>query len=265
MASEGSESPLESKHEEQPAAKTLAQQLEEYVTDASSVKPEILDEILKGVAATGSTADYEWSSLKKLLQSRLEKVMEDFIQSSTTPPDVDGETYEVRFNRVKTLLSELPRAPFTVQRMCELLTEPKRTYRIASKFFDAFSKLVCGISGRIVEEEEDDDMDLQAPFERAANVIRDLAEEKLLGDDDDDDDFDAYGLGGVATTRAPWASSASTASITSSDLPPIPSVSGSFSSGSSSVTSSDLPPIPTQPNDNHSETANDDNANDLLA
>mmetsp|Transcript_14195 Transcript_14195/g.27025 ORF Transcript_14195/g.27025 Transcript_14195/m.27025 type:complete len:105 (+) Transcript_14195:395-709(+) len=36
--------------------------------------------------------------------------------------------------------------PFTLQRMCELLHEPRRYYTNTEKFFLAFSKLVCGIS-----------------------------------------------------------------------------------------------------------------------
>ena len=59
---------------------------------------------------------------------------------------VDGEDFETRFSRCRDFLSRFQRPPFTLQRMCELLAEPKRYYSTAEKFLRAFSKTVCGIS-----------------------------------------------------------------------------------------------------------------------
>jgi len=67
--------------------------------------------------------------------------------------ELDGETYEQRLKRVQDYLLKFPRAPFTLQRMAELLFEPKRYYNSTGKFFLAFSKLVCGISARNFDPE----------------------------------------------------------------------------------------------------------------
>ena len=60
---------------------------------------------------------------------------------------VDGETLPIRLARVLRFLHDMEGPPFTLQRMCELILEfPPKQYATASKYFQAFSKLVCGIS-----------------------------------------------------------------------------------------------------------------------
>jgi hypothetical protein len=79
---------------------------------------------------------------------QLQNVLDDYALTSPKVGELDGETFEQRLKRVQDYLLKFPRAPFTLQRMAELLFEPKRYYNNTSKFFLAFSKLVCGISAR---------------------------------------------------------------------------------------------------------------------
>jgi len=84
---------------------------------------------------------------------QLQNVLDDYIAAGGKGNDLDGETFEQRLKRVQDYLGKFPRAPFTLQRMAELLVEPKRYYSNPSKFFLAFSKLVCGISARNFDQE----------------------------------------------------------------------------------------------------------------
>jgi len=160
--------------------KALSPELQAHL-DAflKSEKKQELGDLLQvlGNAAAMGTSSVQWPSLKKLISVQLENVMDEFIATSAKPPPIDGETYETRFKRVQTLLNNFPRAPFTLQRICELLVQPKRFYKNANKYFLAFSKLVCGISGREIQVEEDPlfpnpffpmDLSEEAAAERAA-------------------------------------------------------------------------------------------------
>jgi len=84
-------------------------------------------------------------------------VLDEYLSVSPKVGDLDGETFELRYKRVQDYLQKFPRAPFTLQRMAELLTEPRRYYNSTAKFFLAFSKLVCGISARNFDQEAVED------------------------------------------------------------------------------------------------------------
>jgi len=110
--------------------------------------------VLKDIAKTGGTR-YDWHTIAALAVIQLQLIIDDYELSSGKPPDIDGETFAERYQRVRNGLLSFLRAPFTMQRICELLTEPRRYYRTTSKFFLAFSKLVCGISGNMYDDEKD--------------------------------------------------------------------------------------------------------------
>lgn len=80
----------------------------------------------------------------------LHQVIREYKDNGSPPvEEEDGESFEMRLERVQSTLSSFPQPPFTLQRMAELLTEPTRFYSNLTKFFRSFSKLVCGISGRV--------------------------------------------------------------------------------------------------------------------
>jgi len=85
---------------------------------------------------------YPWPAFRKLLLAHLHQVISEYVAASGKPADVDGETFDQRLQRAVVLMNEFEGPPFTLQRLCELLSEPKRFYRNTSKYFQAVSKLV---------------------------------------------------------------------------------------------------------------------------
>eukprot|EP00808_Paulinella_micropora_P022477 g36688.t1 len=110
------------------------------------------DPIFLEIIETGNSS-CEWASLRALLEMRLLQVLEGYKKDSPAVQDLDGEEFETRLERVCLHLTRFPRPPFTLQRISELLMEPRRYYATTAKFFLAFSKLVTGISARDFDQE----------------------------------------------------------------------------------------------------------------
>eukprot|EP00466_Bigelowiella_natans_P009544 jgi/Bigna1/141156/aug1.60_g15864 len=123
--------------------------LDAFVSNPSSSQnatiPAELNDIINDIANIGSSR-YPWNNLKVLLKSKLEEVLELYRKEKSKTTKIDGEDFETRHDRALKYISDFKRPPFTLQRMCELLKEPKRYYSNIEKFFLAFSKMVCGIT-----------------------------------------------------------------------------------------------------------------------
>jgi len=139
--------------------KKLEKKLEDYGRQGKDADGKLLEElipVLEELATTG-VSSYPWPSVRALLVGQLQKVMDAYTAAEKTKiPELDGESFETRYERVLKYLIQFPKPPFTAQRMAELLSQPKRFYISGAKFFLAFSKLVCGISARNFEEENKD-------------------------------------------------------------------------------------------------------------
>jgi len=68
---------------------------------------------------------------------------------------LDEEPDHVRFQRMMHMLMAFYKPPFTFQRMCDLLLEPRRYCKTLRNFLQSFSKLVCGISSEVMEDRFD--------------------------------------------------------------------------------------------------------------
>lgn len=113
-------------------------------TKAKDLGP--LMSVLKDIANAGTTK-YVWPKLVALIRVQLQNVIDQYDADGCGEcPDLFGESFEVRYCRVQKQLEDFEEPPFTLQRMCELLTAPKRYYRNKDKFFHSFSKTVFGIS-----------------------------------------------------------------------------------------------------------------------
>ena len=68
-----------------------------------------------------------WDDLKQLVNARMTEVCEEYYAANK---DIDsaGEPYSSVLQRLQSLLHEFPSAPFTIQRLCELLLDPHRVY-----------------------------------------------------------------------------------------------------------------------------------------
>eukprot|EP00271_Cylindrocystis_brebissonii_P023484 TRINITY_DN9770_c0_g2_i1.p1 TRINITY_DN9770_c0_g2~~TRINITY_DN9770_c0_g2_i1.p1 ORF type:complete len:607 (+),score=116.10 TRINITY_DN9770_c0_g2_i1:211-2031(+) len=112
-----------------------------------SFTPE-LRSILEVVAITGSYW-HDWHHLKVLLAFRLDQVLNEYnarrvaVEVGPPRPLKSGETFaELREQLQQALESFSNGAPFTVQRLCELLLHPNATYPCLDKLALALEKLL---------------------------------------------------------------------------------------------------------------------------
>ncbi|XP_064778728.1 serine/threonine-protein phosphatase 4 regulatory subunit 2-A-like isoform X1 [Oncorhynchus masou masou] len=109
-----------------------------------------LDQFLCHVAKTGETM-ISWSQFKSYFLFKLEKVMDDFRASTPDQrgpanPNVEYIPFEEMKERILKIVEGYNGIPFTIQRLCELLTEPKRNYTGTDKFLRGVEKNVMVVS-----------------------------------------------------------------------------------------------------------------------
>ncbi|XP_077405722.1 serine/threonine-protein phosphatase 4 regulatory subunit 2-B-like isoform X2 [Vanacampus margaritifer] len=110
----------------------------------------VLEQFLCHVAKTGE-AVIPWSQFKSYFMFKLENVIDDF--HSTTPeqrgthnPNVEHVPFEEMKQRILQIVDSYNGIPFTIQRLCELLTDPKRNYTGTEKFLRGIEKNVMVVS-----------------------------------------------------------------------------------------------------------------------
>ena len=95
---------------------------------------------------------FPWRKVKPFLRKKLESVMEDFYQkyplkeSQLQVPNCDQFDYKSYKSNIMEYFHYFNEAPFTIQRFCELLTEPDKHYQRADKFMRGLSKTMIVIS-----------------------------------------------------------------------------------------------------------------------
>ncbi|KAK9514960.1 hypothetical protein VZT92_025640 [Zoarces viviparus] len=109
-----------------------------------------LEQFLCHVAKTGLPM-ISWSQLKTYFVFKLEKVMDDFHastpeQRATHNPNVEYVPFEEMKTRILKIVDGYSGIPFTIQRLCELLTDPKRNYTGTDKFLMGLEKNVMVVS-----------------------------------------------------------------------------------------------------------------------
>ena len=102
------------------------------------------------MAKTGN-ANFPWSKIKPLFRIKLENVISDFSSISPTDeippvPNVDVFNFAAIKNKVFEQLDAFAGIPFTVQRLAELLTTPRRHYKRTDKFMRALEKNMLIVS-----------------------------------------------------------------------------------------------------------------------
>lgn len=146
-------------------AEEVMQILERFTRLKQKEIPKELDDYMHYVAKTGDTV-FKWSSLKYLFREKLLNVIKNFHDTSPRVddlpqyPNVDPFNYESMKSSLLERLELFNAAPFTVQRLCELLTEPRKQYSRIDKFMRALEKniLVSTIEpGRKQTESENGD------------------------------------------------------------------------------------------------------------
>lgn len=147
--------------------------LEEFSKRKQKTIPQELNDYLAYVARTGDPV-YQWSLVKSLFKEKLLNVITDFYE--TTPgieippyPNVDPFNYDIMKNSLLERLDSFTSAPFTVQRICELLTFPRKQYNRVDKFMRAIEKNILVVSTREPGHQRQPEPENAEPIEPIVN------------------------------------------------------------------------------------------------
>ncbi|XP_024126527.1 serine/threonine-protein phosphatase 4 regulatory subunit 2-B [Oryzias melastigma] len=129
---------------------SIQEALRDFEKNSKKEPSPVLEEFLCHVAKTGQTM-VQWSQFKNYFLFKLEKVMDDFRASApeqrgAANPNVELVPFEDMKERILKIVSGYNGIPFTIQRLCELLTEPKRNYTGTDKFLRGVEKNVMVVS-----------------------------------------------------------------------------------------------------------------------
>ncbi|XP_077530147.1 serine/threonine-protein phosphatase 4 regulatory subunit 2-like [Haemaphysalis longicornis] len=133
-----------------PSKEAVLDGLTNFANRQPAQIPYLLEEYLAYVAKTGDTV-FPWDKVRPLLRRKLELVMEEFRTVSTTDevpalPNVPPFNYEEMKDFILEAIDRFDGAPFTVQRLCELLVDPWRNYNRIDKYMRAVEKSVLVVS-----------------------------------------------------------------------------------------------------------------------
>lgn len=124
--------------------------LEEFAKTKPKDIPRELEEYLCFVAKTGDPV-YQWSAIKSLFREKMINVITDFYETCPSVeippcPNVDLFNYDVMKSFILEKLDTFAAAPFTLQRICELLTTPRKEYNRIDKYMRALEKNILVVS-----------------------------------------------------------------------------------------------------------------------
>lgn len=133
-------------------AEEIFQVLDDFAKRKPKVIPRELEEYLAQVARTGDPV-YQWPLVRCLFKEKLLNVITEFHETSPgldipPCPNVDPFNYDAMKNGLLERLDTFSAAPYTVQRICELLTAPRKQYNRIDKFMRAIEKNVLVVSTR---------------------------------------------------------------------------------------------------------------------
>jgi len=122
-------------------------ELTRYEKSPTQEIPTILERYLIYVAKTGN-ANFPWSKVKPVFRMKLENVISGLTPTDEIPPvpNVDVFNFSAIKNKVFEQLDAFSGIPFTVQRLAELLTAPRRHYKRTDKFMRALEKNMLIVS-----------------------------------------------------------------------------------------------------------------------
>lgn len=110
----------------------------------------ILEDYLKRIAKNGEIV-FPWSKLKPLLKKKLEVVLDEFyetcpVETSVPVPNFETFNFDSLKKTILQAVESFTSAPFTIQRLCELVTDPTKHYDRTDKYMRGIEKNVLVVS-----------------------------------------------------------------------------------------------------------------------
>jgi len=128
----------------------ILDELNDYEKRKTEEIPKALEEYLNYLARTGDTL-FVWSKIKWLVRHKLELVIGSFKEACPTEnlppcPNVEPFHYETMRDKILEQFDSFTCAPFTIQRLCELLCSPRKHYKRTDKFMRGLEKNLLVVS-----------------------------------------------------------------------------------------------------------------------
>ncbi|KAF8791824.1 Sodium channel protein para like protein [Argiope bruennichi] len=110
----------------------------------------ILEDYLKRIAKNGEIV-FPWCKLKPLLKKKLEVVLDEFyetcpVETSVPVPNFETFNFDALKKTILQAVESFTSAPFTIQRLCELVTDPTKHYNRTDKYMRGIEKNVLVVS-----------------------------------------------------------------------------------------------------------------------
>lgn len=145
------------------------------MSNAEKFLTQDLEDMLSYIAKTGRVL-FPWNSLKPVFLFKLDKVMREFFESSpsrnapsSSEPTISAD-FEVMRQRLLDYLDSFTSAPFTIQRLCELMVEPRKNYSNSEKFMRGVEKNVLVVSTIDIGRDDISVFSLTNDIDRLSNV-----------------------------------------------------------------------------------------------
>jgi len=128
----------------------VLENLIEYDKNPTATIPTILETYLEHIAKTGYTR-FPWFRIKTLFKVKLENVIADFsgaspVENVPIMPNVEEFKYEEMKTRIFEQLESYSGVPFTIQRICELITQPYDYYKRIDKFMRGLERVMLVVT-----------------------------------------------------------------------------------------------------------------------
>ncbi|CAN0144532.1 unnamed protein product, partial [Discosporangium mesarthrocarpum] len=114
--------------------------------------PSELEHVLEEMAKTG-VPYYSWAGLKELLSAKLAEVVGALEKETGFQAGGDGKQFKQRREELESSLRRFDAAPFTLQRLAEILREPRRQYACTHKLMNGLERLLS-VSSTLPQREK---------------------------------------------------------------------------------------------------------------
>lgn len=132
-----------------PNTEELIKAVEDFDLDSTSF-PDKLNDFLNHVAKTGNILA-SWSKVQKVFIHKLKLAMDEFYKETPykagkVNPNCENQSFEYLREIFIKQATDFESPPFTFQRLCELIQDPKQNYTKCEKFMRAIEKNMTVVS-----------------------------------------------------------------------------------------------------------------------